>query len=134
VFFHEIFLIIIGKAVCQFIREMTIMPGVKIRTFLVKGKVQGVMFRQTLIRGAQKRKLKCGASNLSDGNSVKFTLEGNNDLIQEIIDFIKSGRPINNWNARIDELIEEGKPEAIYQVTTENVDTMNWNPNVEMYL
>ncbi len=110
------------------------MLGVKIRTFLAKGRVQGVMFRQTIIRGAQKRKLKAGASNLSGGNEVRFTLEGDNDLIQEMIDFIKSGRPINNWNARIDELIEEKNPDANYQVTTENVDTMNWSPNVEMYL
>jgi acylphosphatase len=113
---------------------MTIMPGVKIRTFLVKGKVQGVMFRQTLIRGAQKRKLKAGASNLVSGNQVRFTLEGDNNLIQEMVDFLKSGRPINNWNAKIDEVIEENTPETSYQVTTENVDTMNWNPNVEMYL
>jgi len=113
---------------------MTIMPGVKIRTFLVKGKVQGVMFRQTLIRGALKRKLKAGASNLASGNQVRFTLEGDNNLIQEMVDFIKSGKPINNWNARIDEIIEEQVPDATYQVTTENVDTMNWNPNVEMYL
>jgi acylphosphatase len=127
-------LLLFGKAVCQFIKEMTIMPGVKIRTFLAKGKVQGVMFRQTLIRGAQKRKLKCGASNLPDGNIVKFTLEGDNNLIQEIIDFMKSGKPINNWDAKIDEIIEEGNPDSKYQVTTENVDTMNWNPNVEMYL
>jgi len=110
------------------------MPGVKIRTFLVKGKVQGVMFRQTLIRAALKRNLKAGASNLPIGNEVRFTLEGDNNLIQEIVDFIKSGRPINNWNAKIDEIIEEKKPDSTYQVTTENVDTMNWSPNVEMYL
>jgi len=110
------------------------MPGVKIRTFLVKGKVQGVMFRQTLIRGAQKRKLKAGASNLASGNEVRFTLEGDNNMIQEMVDFLKSGRPINNWNARIEEIIEEQHPEAVYQVTTENVNTMSWNPNVEMYL
>jgi acylphosphatase len=127
-------LLLFGKAVCQFIKEMTIMPGVKIRTFLAKGKVQGVMFRQTLIRGALKRKLKCGASNLPDGNIVKFTLEGDNNLIQEIIDFMKSGKPINNWNAKIDEIIEEGNPESNYQVTSENVDTIHWSPNVEMYL
>ena len=110
------------------------MPGVKIRTFLVKGKVQGVMFRQTLIRGAKKRNLKAGASNLSNRNEARFTLEGDDKLIQEMIDYLKSGRPINNWNARIDEVIEEQVPEASYQVTTENVDTMSWNPNVEMYL
>ncbi len=121
-------------AVCQELLEMTIMPGVKIRTFLAKGKVQGVMFRQTIIRGAQKRNLKAGASNLASGNEVKFTLEGDNNLIQEMVDFIRSGKPINNWNAKIDELKEEGSPDKTYQVTTENVDSINWNPNVEMYL
>ena len=47
------------------------------KTFLVKGNVQGIMFRQTVIRGAKKRALKAGATNdPDDRNIVRFTLEG----------------------------------------------------------
>ncbi len=103
----------------------------------VTGKVQGVMFRQTFIRGALKRSLKAGATNLPDG-SVSFVLLGDEEAVQEILDFIKQGKVLNSWNALADNFEElnqsEGIPFEKHQVTTENVDTFNWSKGVEMYL
>jgi acylphosphatase len=105
-----------------------------IRTFLVEGEVQGVMFRQTLIRAAQRRNLKGGATNLPNRSQVRFTLEGDNEKIQEIISFLESGRPINDWDARIISVSEEPGPAPQHEVTTENVDKFRWSQNVKMFL
>ena len=62
-------------------------------TYRAWGRVQNVMFRQTLIRGAQKRGIEAGASNdASDRNMVTFTLSGSPDMVGEIISFLSSGR------------------------------------------
>jgi acylphosphatase len=55
------------------------------RFFVARGQVQGVMFRQTLIRGAQNRRLQAGASNLLNGIEVAFTLEGEAEAIAELV-------------------------------------------------
>lgn len=106
------------------------------RFFSARGEVQGVMFRQTLIRGAQKRNLHAGASNLPGGREVLFTLEGDEALLDEMVQAVRSMDPLNSWGARVDELVEkpEGQPVAEHQVHTGNVDDFSWNPNVEMYL
>eukprot|EP01120_Amphizonella_sp_Union-15-10_P014287 TRINITY_DN6873_c0_g1_i2.p1 TRINITY_DN6873_c0_g1~~TRINITY_DN6873_c0_g1_i2.p1 ORF type:complete len:123 (-),score=29.58 TRINITY_DN6873_c0_g1_i2:48-416(-) len=102
------------------------------RYFFAYGKVQ-----QTLIRAAQKRKLKAGASNSKqDRTEVSFTLSGENSKIQEIVDFMKSGRELNSWGAKVTNLkeVEKGKSIEEHRVTTENVDEFNWKEGVEMYL
>jgi acylphosphatase len=107
------------------------------RYFLARGEVQGVMFRQTLIRAAIKRDLIAGATNQPNPNEVSFALAGENHKIQEIIDFLKSGKPINNWGAKIMEVVEftdKKDPIETYQVTTSNVDSFEWSPNVDFYL
>lgn len=106
------------------------------RYFIAIGKVQGVMFRQTIMRGAMKRGLKAGATNLPNTHEVDFMLEGDDEKIQEIVDFIRSGKNINDWEAKIDELkeIESGNTIADYEVTTENVDSFNWSTDVNFYL
>ncbi|KAH3762862.1 Acylphosphatase family protein [Pelomyxa schiedti] len=107
------------------------------RYFTVCGKVQAVMFRQTLLRGAGKRGLKAGASNSAQNkNEVTFTLSGQNSAIQEIVDFMKSGKALNDWGAQVAELVETstGKPIESHQVTSSNVDQFHWNPDVTMYL
>jgi acylphosphatase len=107
-----------------------------IRFFLARGNVQGVMFRQTLIRGAQKRALRAGASNLPSGREVAITLEGGEGVIHDLVESAMRLDPLNSWGARIDDLTEqdEGRPIEEHQVTTENVDRFSWNPNVEMFL
>jgi len=94
------------------------------------------MFRQTIMRGAMKRGLKSGATNLENKTEVDFMLEGDEAKINEMVDFIKSGQDINDWGAKIDELKELDSDNSIddYDVTTENVDSFKWSTNVNFYL
>jgi acylphosphatase len=107
------------------------------RYFRVEGRVQGVMFRQTFIRAAQKRGLSGAATNLPDG-SVSCFLSGAEENINEIFEGLQSGREINSWGAQVERLIpldpENGLAFERHQVTTKNVDSHNWSPDVEMYL
>lgn len=107
------------------------------RHFRAEGRVQAVMFRQTLIRAAQKRCLRAAASNMPDG-SVTFLLDGDPDKIEEIAAGLTSGREINSWGAhvtRLSPLPENDRiPFGKHQVTTENVDSFRWNTNIDMFL
>jgi acylphosphatase len=103
----------------------------------VRGMVQNVMFRQTFIRGAQKRGLKAGATNDSrDMDRAIFILLGEENQVDQYVDFLKSKKVINSWGATIEKMtqIETEAPLSSFQVTTENVDQFNWNPDVEMYI
>ncbi|MCB1937188.1 MAG: acylphosphatase [Nitrosomonas sp.] len=106
-------------------------------SFYVIGNVQNVMFRQTFVRAAIKRKLKAGASNdEQDLQRVHCSLSGDATIIDEMLSKLLEGKPINSWNAYVDELhqydyfIELSE----HQVTTDNVGQFNWSPNVEFYL
>ena len=107
------------------------------RHFRAEGRVQGVMFRQTLIRAAQKRNLRAAASNMP-GGSVTFLLAGDPDKIEEIATGLTSGREINSWGAHVTRLSPLPENEQIpfekHQVTTENVDDFRWSTGVDMYL
>ena len=105
--------------------------------YQTRGKVQNVMFRQTFIRGAQKRDLAAGATNddiFSD--RVFFVLHGEETDVLEYIEKIKEVKVINSWGATVEEITElpSGGELKSFQVTTENVDQFNWNPDVEMYI
>ncbi|TMW69340.1 hypothetical protein Poli38472_001496 [Pythium oligandrum] len=109
------------------------------RFFRVRGKVQNVMFRQTVIRAMIKRGLEGGATNdKADKTLVHMTLVGDNHIVQELVDAIASGKALNDWGAKATEVkeVEEthGKQLAKHQVTTGNVHARNWNPNCTMYL
>ena len=106
------------------------------RFFLAKGNVQGVMFRQTVIRAAQKRSLRAGATNLPGGSEVAITLDGDDDAIKEMMRSARDMKPLNSWGAAIEELVEQdgGRQIRGHQVTTENVDDFSWNPDVNMFL
>jgi acylphosphatase len=106
------------------------------RFFLAQGKVQGVMFRQTVIRGAHKRKLRAGATNLPGGTQVAITLDGDDGAIDDIVAAATKLQPLNSWGAAIETLteLESGRELEEHQVTTDNVDDFSWNPNVEMFL
>lgn len=106
------------------------------KIFTAAGKVQGVMFRQTLIRGLLKKNLSGGAANMPERDKVKFFISGEDKIIIEFIKVLKSAKELNNWGARVETLEEiEGEvlPEE-YEVTTENVNDFDWSPNVSMYL
>ncbi len=107
------------------------------KTFLVKGKVQGIMFRQTVIRGAEKRGLKAGATNdPTDRKVVRITLQGDESQIQEMVNFMTAGNKLNSWGACVESL-EELVPAIdlnAHEVNSNNVDGFNWTKGVEFYL
>lgn len=106
-------------------------------SFYVTGNVQGVMFRQTFIRAAEKKALRGGVSNDTKNNArVDCSLIGDEAAIEQLISKLRTGKPINSWNAYVQELhfhkhfIELSK----HQITTDNVNQFNWSPDVEFYL
>ncbi|TYZ63150.1 hypothetical protein PybrP1_008233 [[Pythium] brassicae (nom. inval.)] len=109
------------------------------RFFEVRGKVQRVMFRQTVIRAMRTRGLTGGASNdRADRTLVRLTLRGDSDAVEELVGELRSGRELNDWGARAAAVMEVerscGVAANAHQVTTENVDNRDWNPNVTMYI
>ena len=103
----------------------------------VKGKVQNVMFRQTLMRGALKRGIIAGATNnKKDRHRVDISLEGPKEKVDEIIEGLKSGKKLNSWGAHATELhlLEEGIEPLQHEVNTSNVDSIKWKKGVEFYL
>mmetsp|Transcript_58376 Transcript_58376/g.101466 ORF Transcript_58376/g.101466 Transcript_58376/m.101466 type:complete len:209 (-) Transcript_58376:58-684(-) len=109
----------------------------KMRFFIVRGKVQNVMFRQTLIRAMQKRGVQGGGTNHSaDRARVDLTMSGERSQVEEIVQSLRDGRKLNSWGAQTTSLEEltTGMTLEQHQVSTANVDSFSWNPNVEMYI
>jgi len=108
--------------------------------FDVYGKVQKVMFRQTLMRAAKKRNLFAAASNdRTDPQHVLCYVEGDEKLCQEIMERIESGMQLNSWGAKASKLEVCERPESDFlyeefEVNTKNVDDINWSEGVEFYL
>eukprot|EP00939_MAST-03C_sp_MAST-3C-sp1_P002916 g2916.t1 len=102
------------------------------RHFIARGTVQGVMFRQTLIRAALKRKLQAGATNRKDG-SVAISLRGREVDVEALAKDMRSCE-LNSWGASVASLDTTSDGIPVHQVTTENVDTFAWDPTVKMYL
>ncbi|EAY02361.1 Acylphosphatase family protein [Trichomonas vaginalis G3] len=103
----------------------------------VRGKVQNVMFRQTLMRAALKRGVVAGATNnKKDRNRVDIALEGPASKVTEITEGLKSGKKLNSWNAHATEfhILETGKAALEHEVNTSNVDNIKWKQGVEFYL
>lgn len=103
----------------------------------VKGKVQNVMFRQTIMRAAISRNVIAGATNnKTDRHRVDISLQGPKDKIQEIIDGLKSGKPLNSWGAHCTtvEIVDQGKGPLEHEVNTSNVDNIRWKKGVKFYL
>ena len=104
------------------------------RYFQAQGRVQKVMFRQTLIRGLQARGIAGGATNEAGGH-VTITLTAPSSSIEEVVEIMASGKKLNSWGARCTEFTEcvVGKAISEHQVSTANVDGFNWNKNVKMF-
>ena len=103
----------------------------------VKGKVQNVMFRQTIMRAAIKRNLIAGATNhKTDFQRVDISIKGNFNQINEIIEGLKSGKPLNSWGAYCTEveLLEKGLEPLEHEINTSNVDNIKWKKGVKFYL
>jgi acylphosphatase len=107
------------------------------QSYLVQGKVQGVMFRKTLILAANKRALRAGATNDAlDHDTVHFSLEGDSRKIKELEVQLLSLDPLNSWGARAMSLIPLSlfKEIETHEVTTENIENLKFSSGVEFYL
>ena len=105
--------------------------------FYVTGRVQGVMFRQTLMRGAIKRGISCGATNCKDDRKkVDVTIEGNKEKVDEMIKTLMQGKELNSWGAKISklQLCDKGLDTFEHEVNTKNVDDFKWNDDCEFYI
>ncbi len=107
--------------------------------FDVYGKVQKVMFRQTLMRGALARGLFAAASNdPANRDHVFCYLKGDEGACSNLLESLKSGMKLNSWGAQVTELKlappTDLRDFADYEVTTKNVDDINWSSGVEFYL
>jgi acylphosphatase len=60
------------------------------RRLIVRGRVQGVFFRDSLRRLAQQRHLAGWVSNRPDG-AVEVVLEGDEDAVQRLVEFAHRG-------------------------------------------
>ncbi len=103
----------------------------------VIGKVQGVMFRQTFIRHLIENKMEGGATNsANDSNEVNFTISGKKEIIDKVLLRLKSLPELNSWGATVSQLVISEKiiPIEFHEVTTSNVDSFKWSPNVKFYL
>jgi acylphosphatase len=104
---------------------------------IVHGKVQNVMFRQTIMRAAIKRGLVAGATNVrSDRTRVDIALQGDPAKIQEIVDGLKSLKRLNSWGAFCQsvEIVSQGTEPLSHEVNTANVDNIKWKKGVSFYL
>ncbi len=61
--------------------------------FLVSGRVQGVLFRQSARAKALELKLTGFAKNLLDGK-VEIVVEGEKEKVQEFAEWVKQGPPL----------------------------------------
>ncbi len=107
------------------------------RSGIVKGKVQGVMFRQTFVRALLKYGLEGGATNDPlDSNCVSFTVCGDEHAISEILKRLTGVVPLNSWGATVThlELVTPPIPIEQHQVTTSNVESFHWTKSVEFFL
>ena len=105
------------------------------KSFEVFGKVQGIMFRQTFIRGLEKRKIHGGASNDPQNKErVTITIDADDEEISKIVSNLKETSPLNSWGANVESINEVSLIELNeHQVTTENVDKFKWTPGVKFY-
>ena len=107
-----------------------------LKSFKVYGSVQGVMFRQTFIRGLIKRGFRGGASNIKDREkTVNITIEARNkNQIREVIDTLLELKVINSWKATVERIIEiENINLDDHEVTTNNVNEHKWSSGVDFY-
>jgi acylphosphatase len=103
----------------------------------VKGRVQEVMFRKTLIYGALKHGIKAGGTNAKDDlEHVDITLSGAADKVDGFIAAIQLGRPLNSIGAEIHsfEVVDRGLPIEAHVTHTGQFQTVSPPPGVEFYL
>lgn len=63
------------------------------KKIIVKGKVQGVFFRQSTMREAILHGIKGSVKNLKDGRTVEIIATGRSETLLEFINWCKHGPP-----------------------------------------
>lgn len=104
---------------------------------VVRGKVQHAVFRQAIMRAAIKRNVIAGATNdESDQDRVEISLQGPKDKVQEIIDGLKSGKPLNSFGAMCTsvEIVNSGKKPLEHESNTAKYDMTRPTGSCEFYL
>ena len=99
--------------------------------------MQYAMFRQTIMRGAIKRGILAGATNCTDDkNKVIATFEGDEQKIKDLVSVLTSGKELNSWHAVVGsfEKVDEGLPIEQHEVRVDNVDSIKWPGEVEIYI
>lgn len=100
------------------------------------GKVQGVLFRRTLMIAAHKRGIMAGVSNdrVLD-NKVIFTLWGPTNAVDELVSILKSEKPLNSLGAQCQNVIEEttGELPLSHEYNTEDKQCLEEKEGVEFY-
>ena len=89
------------------------------------------------MRGAIKRGIEAGATNCTDDkNKVIATFRGDRAKIDDLVKTIGSGEVLNSWKAQVTSYEEnkEGKAIEEHEVTNQNVDTIKWPGEVEIYI
>ena len=76
---------------------------------LIKGKVQGVFYRATAKKVADKLKLTGWIKNTKD-DTVEATISGDKDKLQEFINWTKAGPE----KAKVEDVIINDKPETTF--------------------
>jgi acylphosphatase len=104
------------------------------RYFRAQGRVQGVWFRQSLVRGTAAHGLAAGATNRPDG-SVAITFEGDDAAIDAVLAKLGSGR-LNDRGAQATSVEEEpsGLDLAAHDVHPGNLDRLGWDRSIRVYL
>ena len=109
---------------------------VSTRYFEAHGKVQKVMFRQTLIRGMQSRGILGGATNEKAGHVTITMSAADESVVESAVQCLREANRLNSWGAHYTSILEctEGKAVCDHQVNTANVDSFKWNKKVKMFL
>jgi acylphosphatase len=90
------------------------MPEIIRRRLIVRGRVQGVFFRDSTREKAQAEGVGGRARNLDDG-TVEVILEGPLDAVEEVIRFCREG----SAQARVDSVeVNEESPEGLTSFET----------------
>lgn len=102
-----------------------------------KGNVQGVMFRQTILKVAKNLGLTAGATNCYyDPERVDISLQGEENKLRLFFDKLKPGKELNSWGAKIDnfEYLDNGRRPLDHQINTNNFQDFNWRQDITFYV
>ncbi|WP_127713999.1 acylphosphatase [Halobacteriovorax sp. HLS] len=106
-------------------------------SFEIFGKVQGVMFRKTLIRACHNRSLEAGATNdRLNLKRVTFSVIGEESEVEKLCNDLLSLSELNSWGASATALNKLGDFVKIdnHEVTTRNFQQIKFSNSVEFFL